>query len=60
MKQRNVTIFSGKAFTVPQGIQRIDTASTHGWQVRYQGTKFFSDHSPDGSGAATSVTASFE
>ena len=51
MKTRKVTIYSGKTFTVPQGIQRIDTTSTHGWQVRYAGTKLFSDHSNDGSGA---------
>lgn len=43
MKTRQVTIFSGQQFTVPQGIQRIDTHNTHGWQVRYQGTRFFSD-----------------
>ena len=43
MKQRKVKIYTGKSFTVPQGIQRIDSDSTHGWQVRYQGTKFFSD-----------------
>lgn len=62
MKQRKVTIFSGKTFTVPQGIQRIDSHSTHGWQVRYQGTKFFSDGtfsgvSSDGSGADASLAA---
>ena len=51
MKTRDVAIFSGHRFAVPQGIQRIDTKSTHGWQVRYQGTKMFSDHSQDGSGA---------
>ena len=43
MKQRKVKIYSGKTFTVPQGVQRIDSTTTHGWQVRYQGTKFFSD-----------------
>jgi len=43
MKTRKVTIYTGQTFTVPQGIQRIDSHSTHGWQVRYQGTKFFSD-----------------
>jgi hypothetical protein len=42
---------------VPQGIQRIDTRSTHGWQVRFQGTKMFSDHSSDGSGAKESLAA---
>lgn len=55
MKTRPVTIFSGHRFAVPQCIQRIDTPSTHGWQVRYQGTKMFSDHSRDGSGAAASL-----
>jgi hypothetical protein len=58
MKTRKVTIFSGNTFTVPQGIQRIDTTSTHGWQVRYQGTKFFSDSNYDDSGdAAKSLAA---
>lgn len=55
MKVREVVIFTGKKFKVPQGIQRIDTGSTHGWQVRYQGTKMFSDHTPDGSGARESL-----
>lgn len=55
MRTRNVKIFSGHQFTIPQGIQRIDTRSTHGWQVRYQGTKFFSDGTPDGSGARKSL-----
>jgi hypothetical protein len=43
MKSREVTLPSGQRFQVPQGIQRIDSSSTHGWQVRYQGTKLFSD-----------------
>jgi hypothetical protein len=51
MKVRDIAIFNGTRFEVPQGIQRIDTKGTHGWQVRYHGTKLFSDHSPDGSGA---------
>lgn len=55
MKFRDVIIFNGKQFTVPQGIQRIDTRATHGWQVRYGGTKLFSDHTRDGSGAAASL-----
>lgn len=56
MKTRDVTIFSGHRFAVPQGIQRIDSRSTHGWQVRYHGTKFFSDGMPaDGSNAARSL-----
>lgn len=56
MKLRDVVIFSGQTFAVPQCIQRIDTRATHGWQVRYNGTKFFSDGGqPDGSGAAQSL-----
>jgi hypothetical protein len=43
MKSRQVTLYGGLTFQVPQGIQRIDSKSTHGWQVRYQGSKFFSD-----------------
>lgn len=43
MKTREVTLPDGQRFQVPQGIQRIDSPSTHGWQVRYQGTKLFSD-----------------
>jgi len=54
MKVRDVVIFSGERFEVPQGIQRIDHKATHGWQLRYGGTKLFSDHSSDGSGAAAS------
>jgi hypothetical protein len=57
MKFRDVVIFNGQQFTVPQGIQRIDTRATHGWQVRYGGTKLFSDHSADGSGAPASLEA---
>lgn len=45
MKTRQITLASGDSFTVPQGIQRLDSRSTRGWQVRYQGTKYF----PDGS-----------
>ncbi len=55
MKLRDVVIFSGQRFTVPQGIQRIDHRATHGWQLRYGGTKLFSDHSSDGSGAAAAL-----
>ncbi len=54
MKVRDVVIFSGQKFTVPQCIQRIDQESTHGWQVRYQGTRYF----PDGpSGPAKALKA---
>lgn len=57
MKIRDITIFSGHQFSVPQGIQRIDHRATHGWQLRYGGTKLFSDHSPDGSGAQAALEA---
>jgi len=55
MKVRDVVIFTGKQFAVPQGIQRIDHRATHGWQLRYGGTKLFSDHTPDGSGARNAL-----
>jgi hypothetical protein len=55
MKVRDVVIFTGKRFKVPQGIQRIDHRATHGWQLRYGGTKLFSDHTPDGSGASAAL-----
>jgi hypothetical protein len=55
MKFRKVTLFNGKRFTVPQGIQRIDHRATHGWQLRYGGTKLYSDFTQDGSGAAASL-----
>lgn len=57
MKTREVAIFTGERYTVPQCIQRIDHQSTHGWQLRYGGTKLFSDHSQDGSGAAAALAA---
>lgn len=57
MKTREVVIFSGKRFKVPQGIQRIDHRATHGWQLRYGGTKLFSDGTQDGTGAAASLKA---
>jgi len=55
MKFRDVTIFSGHRFKVPQCIQRIDHRATHGWQLRYGGTKLYSDHTRDGSGAAAAL-----
>jgi hypothetical protein len=55
MKVREVVIFSGQTFQVPQCVQRIDHRATHGWQLRYAGTKLFSDHSNDGSGAAAAL-----
>lgn len=55
MKTRRVEIFNGKTFTVPQCIQRIDGTATHGWQVRYGGTRLFSDGSADGKGARAAL-----
>ncbi|MDE2080703.1 MAG: hypothetical protein KGI90_05060 [Burkholderiales bacterium] len=55
MKLRQIAIFNGDTYDVPQGIQRIDHRATHGWQLRYGGTKLFSDHTSDGSGAAASL-----
>ncbi len=55
MKLREVVIFSGQVFQVPPCVQRIDHRATHGWQLRYGGTKLFSDHSNDGSGAARAL-----
>ena len=43
MKTRTVTLSSGESFSVAQCIQRLDSKSTCGWQVRYQGTKYYSD-----------------
>jgi len=57
MKTREVVIFNGARFTVPQCIQRIDHQSTHGWQLRYGGTKLFSDNSSDGTGAQAALAA---
>jgi hypothetical protein len=55
MKLRDIAIFTGQKFAVPRHIQRIDSKSTHGWQLRYHGTKMFSDHSADGSGASQAL-----
>jgi hypothetical protein len=52
MKTRKATIYTGKTFNVPQCIQRIDHRATHGWQLRYGGTKMFSDGA---AGAADSL-----
>ncbi len=43
MKTRHITLPTGQPFMVPQGVQRLDSTSTRGWQVRYQGTKYFPD-----------------
>jgi hypothetical protein len=60
MKVRDVFIFTGKRFAVPQGIQRIDHRATHGWQLRYGGTRLFSDHTQDGTGAGAALALATE
>lgn len=55
MKTRKHTIFTGKTFTVPTYIVRLDGARSHGWQLRLGPSKLFSDHSKDGSGAARAL-----
>lgn len=55
MKTRESTIYTGEVFEVPSGIQRIDTLGTHGWQVRYAGTKLFSDMLAGGGDPARSL-----
>ena len=51
MKTRQIVIFNGDTHQVPQCIQRIDHRATHGWQLRYGGTRLFSDGA-DGPAAA--------
>lgn len=55
MQTRKHTIFTGKTFTVPTYIVRLDGPRSHGWQLRLGTWKMFSDHSNDGSGAARSL-----
>ena len=43
MKPPKTGIFNGETHEVPQCIQRIDHRATHGWQLRYGGTRLFSD-----------------
>ena len=51
MRTRTVTIHTGIRIRVPEHIQRIDTHSTHGWQMRYgQPSLFFSDGHGSGNG----------
>jgi hypothetical protein len=56
MKIRDVVIHTGEHFEVPQGIQRIDHRATHGWQLRYGGTKLFSDGLAGASDALVAAT----
>lgn len=51
MRTRTVTIHTGMRIRVPEHIQRIDTHSTHGWQMRYGAPSlFFSDGQGAGAG----------
>ena len=51
MQTRTVTIYTGVRIRVPEHIQRIDSHSTHGWQMRYgRPTLFFSDGQGSGNG----------
>jgi hypothetical protein len=43
MKTRQITLAGGETLQVPQCVQRIDHRATHGWQLRYGGTKLYSD-----------------
>jgi hypothetical protein len=60
MKYRDVIIFSGHRFKVPEHIQRLDTKKTRAWQLRYGKWKTFSDHTPDGTGAEAALAAAIE
>ena len=52
MPIRTATLPSGAKIRVPEHIQRIDTRSTHGWQLRYgKPTLFFSDSKAPGASA---------
>ncbi len=60
MRLREVVIFTGAKFQVPERIQRIDQESNHGWQLRYgrpadDRTEWFADFTNDGSGAAAAL-----
>ena len=56
MRTRTITIHTGARIRVPEHIQRIDTHSTHGWQMRYgQPSLFFSDGHGPGCGPRPSL-----
>ena len=61
MQTRTVTIYSGARIRVPEHIQRIDTHSTHGWQMRYgQPTLFYSDGQGAGNGPRPALKRAIE
>lgn len=55
MKFRDLVLPTGERFSVPQYIYRIDRLSTHGLQLRFEGSALFSDRSPPCSGPADSL-----
>jgi hypothetical protein len=57
MNIRPVQTAFGHRFKVPERIQRIDSDSTHGWQLRYgrMPTELFSDAAHTRAGAAASL-----
>ena len=56
MKFRTITLPYGTRCRVPEHIQRIDSHSTHGWQLRYgTPTRFFSYRSHDNKGARAAL-----
>lgn len=60
MKCREVVIFYGHRFQVPENIQRLDSRNTRAWQLRYGKWKTFSDHTTDGTGAEAALAAAIE
>lgn len=60
MNYREVEIFSGHRFQVPEHIQRLDSKNNRGWQLRYGKWKSFSDGTVDGSGAGAALALAIE
>ena len=60
MKFREVVIFSGHKFQVPEHIRRLDSKRNCAWQLRYGKWKTFSDHTTDGSGAEAALALATE
>ena len=61
MPSRTATLPSGAKVRVPEHIQRIDTRSTHGWQLRYgKPTLFYSDSKAEGANPRASLKAATE
>ncbi len=60
MNYREVEIFSGHRFQVPEHIQRLDSKNNRGWQLRYGKWLSFSDGTTDGSGAAAALALAID